>query len=310
MRLFSDYRSFKRQLRQAEGTEIVLLNPSFGYKSLLRDALFLRASKRAGKRTVVFFRGWEAKCERAVRRRFARAFRFAYARADLVLVLATEFERALRDLAYRGPIVVETTAVADGDFEPPNSERAPSKTVELLFLARVERNKGVYRAIEAFELLRKAGADVALTIAGDGTELERARQYVVERAITGVRFPGYVRDAEKLAVFRQADVFLFPSSHGEGMPNSVLEAMAHGLPVVAAAVGGLRDFFEDGKMGFLCDSEEPARIAEAVQRIVADPALCSAIGTFNRDYADRRFRASRVAGRLLAALDGRDRLAE
>ena len=75
--------------------------------------------------------------------------------------------------------------------------------------------------------------------------------------------------------------------------------MAFGLPVVTRPVGGIRDFFEEGRMGFAVDSTEPTDFAEPLARLADDPALRSAIGSYNREYAASRFGASRVAARLL-----------
>jgi glycosyltransferase involved in cell wall biosynthesis len=83
------------------------------------------------------------------------------------------------------------------------------------------------------------------------------------------------------------------------MPNAVLEAMAFGLPVVTRAVGGIRDFFEDGRMGFVTESRDPAVFAGFLARLVADPALRASMGRYNREYARGRFAASVVAARLL-----------
>jgi glycosyltransferase involved in cell wall biosynthesis len=83
------------------------------------------------------------------------------------------------------------------------------------------------------------------------------------------------------------------------MPNAVLEAMAFGLPVVTRSVGGMKDFFEDGKMGFITESRDPAVFAEFLARLGADSVLRTSMGRYNRAYARGRFAASVVAARLL-----------
>jgi glycosyltransferase involved in cell wall biosynthesis len=115
-----------------------------------------------------------------------------------------------------------------------------------------------------------------------------------------VTFPGDLRGDAKRRVFETADVFCFPTSYGEGMPNAVLEAMACGLPVVTRPVGGLADLFEDGRMGFSTTSRDPAVLAGLLARLVQSPARRLEMGAYNRDYAFRRFRASVVAARLAA----------
>jgi glycosyltransferase involved in cell wall biosynthesis len=91
--------------------------------------------------------------------------------------------------------------------------------------------------------------------------------------------------------------YLFPT-YGEGMPNSVLEAMAYGLPVVTRPVGGLRDFFENGRMGFVADSLEPFEFMGLMEKLVLDSGLRDKMGQYNRTYAKDHFSATKVAARL------------
>jgi glycosyltransferase involved in cell wall biosynthesis len=83
------------------------------------------------------------------------------------------------------------------------------------------------------------------------------------------------------------------------MPNAVLEAMAAGLPVVTSRVGGIRDFFEDGVMGFSTEGVSVTELAAHMEKLIADPSLRERIGAHNRAYARERFAASKVAARLM-----------
>ena len=84
------------------------------------------------------------------------------------------------------------------------------------------------------------------------------------------------------------------------MPNSVLEAMAFGLPIVTRPVGGIRDFFEDGRMGYATDSLDSGDYTELLCRLVGNPDLRKRMGQYNRQFARQRFAASVVAERLVA----------
>lgn len=307
-RLWNDVRRFERELRNGD-PGIVLLNPSFGYKSLLRDRYFLLRAKRAKKPVIVFFRGWNSKCERFVRRYLLSWFRSTFFQANLVIVLSSAFERSLREMGFEGPVIVETTVVPDSVFDSVQARaKEPTSSGErhacnVLFLSRIERDKGVYHVIETHRILLKQHPRVTLTIAGTGSELARAKQFARRERIPGVRFLGYVEDQAKEAAYRDADIFYFPSFYGEGMPNAVLEAMAYGVPVVTRPVGGLGDFFENEKMGFVSDSRDPAEFAELIGALVVDERRRREMGGFNRSYAERRFKASGVAKRLYDIYD-------
>jgi len=138
---------------------------------------------------------------------------------------------------------------------------------------------------------------VSLTVAGDGSHLKQAVEYARMRNLDGVSFIGHVDGARKYQIFQEADVFLFPS-YGEGLPLSVLEAMASGLPVVTSAVGGLCDFFEDGRMGFITKNRDPHVLAELVTRLLDNVDLRNRIITFNQNFARTRFTSAQVAAQM------------
>ena len=97
-----------------------------------------------------------------------------------------------------------------------------------------------------------------------------------------------------------ADIYLLPTYHGEGMPTSILEAMAFGLVVITRPVGGLNDFFENGKMGLIVESKKSGDFERAIRRILeADADEISTISKYNMEYAAQKFYASKVAKRLL-----------
>ncbi len=301
-RLLADFWHFHRELRR-QPVDIVHINPSLGRRSVVRDGLFLLIAKAHGRPVLVFFRGWDPACEAAIRARYARLFRLVYGRADALVVLAAEFRDSLRALGLIAPITVDTTVVTDSAFEeelPVGAGRTTgAQAAGILYLSRLDHDKGLPEAIEAVAQLHQRFPAVTLTIAGEGPGRSAGEALVRNRGLDGIRFEGHLDDDARARAFRRADIFLFPTSFGEGMPNAVLEAMAFGLPVVTRSVGGIRDFFEDGRMGFVTDSRDPAIFAGFLARLVADPALRASIGRYNREYARGRFAASVVAARLL-----------
>jgi glycosyltransferase involved in cell wall biosynthesis len=269
---------------------------------VIRDGLLLLIAKLYWAKVLVFFRGWDVRCERAIRRRFSRLFRCIYSRADAFIVLASRFRLVLEDLGCAGRVYVETTIVPDDVFARGVRKRrervSAGGALNILFLSRVEKLKGVYIAIEAFRILKHKHPSATLTIAGDGSDLEEVREFVASQQIPGVKFPGWLGREAKREAFSNAHLYLFPTLWGEGMPNSVLEAMAYGLPVVTRPVGGLRDFFQDGRMGFVIESDDPKDFGEALDALAEDATLRDRIGIYNREYALHNFKASHVARRL------------
>lgn len=93
-------------------------------------------------------------------------------------------------------------------------------------------------------------------------------------------------------------MYLFPTFHAEGMPTSVLEAMALGLPIITRPVGGIQDFFIDGKMGRLIDSLDPDDFASAIMDYIQKTVEVKRISLFNHEYALKHFMASTVAKQI------------
>ena len=166
-----------------------------------------------------------------------------------------------------------------------------------MFLSRVEKAKGVYEVIDTFALLKNRHRDLTLTVVGGGSELDRLERYANEKNVEGVTFMGEKNGSERIKAYKNADLFFFPS-HGEGMPTVVLEAMAFGLPVVTRYVGGLCDFFEDGKMGRITASKDPHEFADMIETFLHDEEHTKQVSLYNHEYALQHFMASKVGVKI------------
>ncbi len=283
--------------------DIVHLNPSIGPKALIRDGALLVIAKVLRKTVVVFAHGWDQGCERVLARYFAWLFRWVFGRADCFIVLGNCFKDSLRALGYRRSVFIEEAPLddellCDAGQQPRRTwSKNANRPFTILFLARVEKEKGIYEALEAHRLVNRQRPSVSLVVAGAGSALAAAARYASSTKLRNVTFTGHLTGTKKLEAFCAADVYLFPS-YNEGLPLSVLEAMAYGLPVVTSAAGGLSEFFRNGEMGFITEKLDPEILASLIGRLIADRELCSRISEFNRDYASRHFRGPQVARRI------------
>jgi glycosyltransferase involved in cell wall biosynthesis len=292
-----------RFLTALRSRDLVHINPSLGPSAVIRDGVFLLIAKLCGKKVVVFFHGWDEGCERQIRRFFLLPFRFVFFRADAIVLLATVFGQRLVDMGYRKKIYLQTTTVDDAMFSHAASlttrgSQTASQAFNILYLSRIEKAKGIYEAIDAYALVKKGRPQVSLTVVGDGDELSRVRDYVADQGIPGVDFRGHLSGQAIRDAFAEADAYLFPTWYGEGLPISILEAMVYGLPVLTRPVGGIPDFFQDGKMGFLRETRDPGVFAELLEELIAAPELRRSMRDYNQRYAQQHFRPSIIAGRL------------
>ena len=162
-----------------------------------------------------------------------------------------------------------------------------------VYSGRIEKAKGVYETVDTFSILKSQYKDLTLTFVGDGSELPMLKQYVENKKIKDVRFTGELRGEDFKKEYINADMYLF-LSYTEGMPTVVLEAMIFGLPIFTRKVGGLIDFFENGKMGYISSSLDPAVFAEAMKPYIENPAKMRSVSIYNSEYAKTHFVASVV----------------
>jgi glycosyltransferase involved in cell wall biosynthesis len=147
----------------------------------------------------------------------------------------------------------------------------------LLFVGRLSPEKRVEWLRPVLEALPQA----RLAIVGDGPA--RAS---LERHLTGTPtvFTGYLYGDDLVGAYAAADIFVFPAAN-ETFGNVVLEAMASGLPVVAAQAGGPLDVVVEGATGLMFDPNDPAALVDAVRRLVDDPAYAQQLGAGGRARA-------------------------
>lgn len=301
-RMLSDYIRILGFLAKRE-TKIIHINPSLDPKSVLRDGLSLLLGRFFKKKTIVFFRGWRKDFEKDLERNGLWLFKQIYGKSDLIIVLSMEFKYKLRSWGFKQPIYREVTIADDELLNGFNikkviEKRTSFKKKRILFLSRIIKEKGVYIVIEAICNLLKKYPNIELIIAGDGSELGGVKLYVKNLSLPNVIFKGYVNGEEKKQLLENSYIFCFPSYYGEGMPNGVVEAMAFGMPVITRTVGGIPDFFKNGKNGYMTDSKNPIVIAGLIEKIIKDEELYKRISLYNYQYAQLQFLSSRAVKRL------------
>ncbi len=160
---------------------------------------------------------------------------------------------------------------------------------------------GVFETVQAIKLLIDKKFPVSLTIAGDGKIRQDLEEHTSSLGLSPqqVHFTGDIRGADKTRAFTEHHIYCFPTFYGEGLPTTVLEAMAFGMPVVTRPVGGLADIFEDGQMGGLVYGSSPEEIAGCLEKMIIDQDRMAEIGRYNAEYAKENFMASVVAERLM-----------
>ncbi len=297
---------FYKKIRKKDYS-LLQTTTAFDSVSLVRDFLFIVLARHYKMKVVVFFRGWDLGFAERLEKKYLKLFKRIFFKADAIIELSSEFQNRLYSWGYKKKVYLETTLV-DKDLvnglsdDDVSAKYGNIENLELLFLSRIETAKGIYETIEAFEILKEKYPNAKLSIAGDGRETRNVIKFIEERNIKNIDFVGHVSGKEKQECFKKSHLFIFPS-YSEGMPNTVLEAMAFGLPVITRKVGGLVDFFENDKHGYFTHSKDPEVFFGFMDSLLANPELMKKIAIENHRFAKERFLSSNVAKRIEKIFD-------
>ena len=155
-----------------------------------------------------------------------------------------------------------------------------------IWLSRVHRYKGIWTALEAFEIFSKDHPEVQLKIVGDGPLLKKLPAWLKVRGLDGkVEMTGFVPAARKYELL-SSSLALLQTSYKEGWGLTVMEAAQLRKTTIASDVPGLRDSVRDGETGILFPSGDAAACAKAMERVYADGELRANLGVAAKRYAE------------------------
>ncbi len=167
----------------------------------------------------------------------------------------------------------------------------------VLTVARLEQQKGLPYLIDAVPLV----PGVSFAIAGDGPDREALEKQAVANGV-GDRVIFLGRRDDVPALLAAADLFVLPSLY-EGLPLSIMEAMAAGTPVIASDIGGNNELVVSGTNGLLVPPRNPAALADAVTMLVANPSRAASLAAVAQAQAHREFDFAHSAARVSAIYD-------
>jgi glycosyltransferase involved in cell wall biosynthesis len=230
------------------------------------------------------------------------ACRLGNALADRVVVNAEAVARhvARAERCARHRLVVIPNGIDLRRVETATRREAPplarGRAPVIATIGRLSEKKGQADLVDAAARVFEHAPSARLRIVGDGPLGPALEARARERGIRDrVEFTGAVADGA--GALADIDVFVLPS-HMEGMSNSLLEAHAAGLPVVATDAGGNREVTEDGVTGFVVPPRNPLALADAILRMLKEPARARAMAAAGRARVHEHFTVERMAARM------------
>jgi len=206
--------------------------------------------------------------------------RFIIRQSDHIIAVSNAVaEHAQRISGRLAQLTVIPNGVDTSIFHLEQNDSNPKQVV--LFVARLVPNKGPENLIRAAALVLNHHPQVQFLLVGDGPLRTRLQEQSNQLGIGhAVQFLGLRNDVPEL--MRQADIFVRPSTL-EGMPLTVLEAMASALPVIATPVGGTPEIVKDGINGYLIPVDDYIALGNSIVRLLDDPLMAEKMGQCGRE---------------------------
>lgn len=264
----------------SERVDVVHVNTSLNRNAAWRDLAYMAVARLCGARVLYQVHGGELpEAFTAGSRVLAPLLRAGLRLSGVIVVLARcELE------AYQRFLPGHTVRLLPNAIDHQPYARlvrrltTGGRPLELLYIGRLVREKGLYDGLLGLRLACDQGAAVHLVIAGGGPDEAGLRQVVSDLQLEReVSFVGAAFGGAKMDLLANADALLLPS-HSEGLPYALLECMAAGMPVIATPVGAIPDVVIDGQHGMLVPPGDVQAIARAITRLAANPECLARMG--------------------------------
>ncbi len=202
---------------------------------------------------------------------------------------------------FKGPRAVIPNGIDLEEFNPkvPKIKKFLDDKINILFVGRIEERKGLIYLLKAYQILEKNFPNLRLIIIGRGGLKKESEDFVKENNLKEVYFEGEVIGKKLPSYYRSADIFVSPAIFGESFGLVLLEAMALGIPVVAFANRGYKEFLS-GKRGaeFLVKPRDYKALAEKIGIFIKNKKLRKEMGEWGRIEA-KNYSWSKIADQVL-----------
>ncbi len=229
---------------------------------------------------------------------FRPVLRPFYRKIDRVIAVSETARRCV-DALFPGPIEIVPNGVDLARFRPglTRLERYDDGCPNILFVGRFDERKGLPELLQACAVLARESLPFRLILVGDG-RLRPQVERLARGALHGrVHFEGRVGHERLPRFYASADLFCSPARDGESFGMVLLEAMASGVPIVATDLAGYRSVLTPDAEGIMVSPHDPVSLAEALRRLLTDPALRARLGARGMETA-RGYGWPRVVDRL------------
>jgi glycosyltransferase involved in cell wall biosynthesis len=276
--------------------DIVHINTGLDQKSYWRDLVYLGVSKLAGSKVINQIHGGpmpeqffpHSALLTALLRRTLNA-------SDAVVILSVNEYKAYTAFVPGALVAHIPNAIALPEALKEMEPSDPQQPLRLIYIGRLVREKGLFEVIDAVGQLRQSGRRVHLDIAGSGVA---ERELRARASVLGldeiICFHGPVFGAEKNNLWDKANLLVFPTYNIEGLPYSLLEAMAAGTPAIICSVGAIPDVMQDGVHGLFVPPHDVPALVKAILTLDDDRVLLDQMARASRARVLEQYSITRL----------------
>jgi len=212
--------------------------------------------------------------------------RFKFAKPDAVTVVPNGTDTEIFTPALDGEQIRKQFSIGDRKM--------------VLFVGRLVEEKGAQYAIRALADVIKDIGDVVMVVAGSGPYLPHLQELANSLDISeNIVFSGFVPEEDLPVLYASSDVLVFPTTHVEGFPLVLAEALASGLPIISSKIGGTPAAVSHGETGFLFEPRDISALVSYLMRLLSDDEIRLKMAENARKISLERFSAERMAARTL-----------
>ena len=280
--------------------EVTYLSPAVSGFAWIRDALLIVAARAFSRDVVVHIHGRGLSSQPS--NGWIKWMRHRVFKGTHAVHLSEGLAQSIAEVTTWKSLSVLPNGIESVDA--PNDPQAGSgQPINILYLSNFIETKGVLDFVSVCKNLRQQGHQFAASIVGGNgpaIDVELLRHRIeddgLDECVVALG-PRYGED--KLKVFRQTDLFLFPSFYPqECAPLVVLEALSFGIPVISYDIGAVAEMVEDGRSGFVVPSRDIETMTERVSMLIQDSSLLASMSTSARKRFDMEFTMQNFEKRL------------
>ena len=265
-KVFYFIRGYITFLLNLETSNIIHIHISWS-TTAIRKMFFFFVAKALRKKIIIHL---HSAAEPVLNSRFQFPYKFMFKYADLSIFLAKGIGTELNNhFQIKKSVILYNPCL---NHNTNHLSKLNEKEKHILFAGTITKKKGYQDLIQSFSIIAHRHTDWKIIFAGNG-EIENARRLAKDLNIEEqVIFKGWVNREEIQQIFENSSIFCLPS-YTEGFPMAVLDAWAHGLPVITTPVGGLPDVLMPGINALVFEPGDTVRLAELLNELITSNAL-------------------------------------